>query len=107
MKPLLRSWYQEWGIAGIDLTLLLFGGMWTLGFWIRKVIKCFKQALMGHTSRNIEDSGAEVDLNCVGLAQEVSEENNFSMWPRLFFFWQRMCLLSALVSSPKICLKLN
>ena len=27
-------------------------------------------------------NGAEGDLNCGGLAQEVSEEKNVSMWPR-------------------------
>ena len=30
----------------------------------------------------MEDSGAEGDLNCIGLlAQGVSEEKSFSMWP--------------------------
>ena len=29
----------------------------------------FKQRLMDHTSRRMEDSGAEGDLNCGGLAQ--------------------------------------
>lgn len=36
----------------------------------------------GHTSRNMKDSGPEDDLNCDGLAQEVSEEKNVSLWPR-------------------------
>jgi hypothetical protein len=30
----------------------------------------------------MEDSDTEGDLNCGGLAQEISEEKNFSMWPR-------------------------
>jgi hypothetical protein len=30
----------------------------------------------------MEDSGAEGDLNCGDLAQEVSEEKNISMWPK-------------------------
>ena len=30
----------------------------------------------------MEDIVAEDDLNCVSLALEVSEEKNFSMWPR-------------------------
>lgn len=34
---------------------------------------------MGHTSRSMEDSGAEGDLNCEGLAQKVSEEKT-SVW---------------------------
>jgi hypothetical protein len=38
---------------------------------------------MDHPSRNMEDGRAEGDLNCGGLlTQKVSEENNFSMWPR-------------------------
>jgi hypothetical protein len=35
----------------------------------------------GHTSRNMKDSGPEDDLNCDGLAQEVSEEKILSMVP--------------------------
>lgn len=36
-----------------------------------------------HTSRNVEDSGAEYNLiNCGGLAQEVLEGKSFSMLPR-------------------------
>lgn len=34
---------------------------------------------MSHPSRSIEDSGAEGDVNCGGLAQEVPEEKNFSI----------------------------
>ena len=40
---------------------------------------------MGHTSRNMEDFVTEGDLNCESLAPEVSEEKNFSMWPRDYF----------------------
>ena len=36
---------------------------------------------MDHTSRSTEDSGSEGDLNCGGLAQEVSEEN-IIIWSR-------------------------
>ena len=56
-----------------------FGGMWTLGLWVRKAMECFKYGIMGHTSRSVEDGGVEDDLNCGGPAQEVSEEKNFSM----------------------------
>ena len=43
--------------------------------WVRKAVECFKHCPMGHTSRSMEDSGAECDLmNCGGLAQEVTEE---------------------------------
>jgi hypothetical protein len=47
-----------------------------------KVVECFKWDLLSCTSRSTEDSGAEGYLNCVGMAQEVSEKN-FSMWPRV------------------------
>jgi hypothetical protein len=47
-----------------------------------KVLECFKWGLMGHPSRNKEDFVAKSNLNCAYLAQEVSEEKNFSMWHR-------------------------
>ena len=38
---------------------------------------------MGHPSTNMEDGGAEGDLNCVILlAQADSEEQNCGMWPK-------------------------
>ena len=46
---------------------------------VKKTVECFKQCLMGHSSRNREDSSAEGDLNCGGLAQEVSEEKDVNM----------------------------
>ena len=67
---------RDWDIVAIDLTMFLFGGIWTLVFWVRKAVGCFKHCLMGHTSRIIED------VNCGGLTQEVSEKKNFSMLPR-------------------------
>ena len=44
---------------------------------------------MGYPRRNMEDLVAVSDLNCADLAQEVSVEKNFSMWPRDCFvvFW--------------------
>ena len=48
-------------------------------------MECFKWSLMSQPSRNMEDSSADGEghLNCVGvLAQEVSLEKNFYMWPR-------------------------
>ena len=77
-----RSWYQEWDIAVVGLNhaficrnVDFWGGLW-------KAVECFKRGLMGYPSRNMEDFVAEYDLNCVDLAQEVSVEKNFSMWPR-------------------------
>ena len=70
------------------LTMLLFGGMWHSGFWIRKAVKCFKWGLKGQPSRTMKDSDAEGDLNCGGLAQEVSEKRNLSILETvLVIFW--------------------
>ena len=62
--------------------MCLLGEIWTLVLWVRKAVECFKHCLMGHTSRSMEDNGAENDLNCGGMVQEISEEKNFSMLPR-------------------------
>lgn len=40
---------------------------------------------MVHTNGNIKDSGAEVELNCGGLAQDILE-NNFCMSSRECFY---------------------
>ena len=45
-------------------------------------MECFKWDLMSPTNRSIDNSGVEGDLHCGGLAQEVSEEKIFCMWPR-------------------------
>ena len=47
----------------IDLTKLLFGGMWILKLWVIKAVECFKWGLVGHPSKNMEDSGAEGHLD--------------------------------------------
>jgi hypothetical protein len=51
--------------------MLLFGGMWTLGLWIRKAVEWFKCCLMGHTSRSMEDSSAKGNLNCGGQIKRI------------------------------------
>lgn len=79
----------DWDIAMLGLTMFFFEGMWIWGLWIRKAVECFKGELMSYPSRNIEDIGAEGELNCGGLAQEVSKKNS-SMLPRnliLVTFW--------------------
>jgi hypothetical protein len=38
--------------------------------------------LMEHPNRNIEDIGDKCDLKCGILSLEISEEKNFSRWPR-------------------------
>ena len=45
-------------------------------------MECFKWDLRGHPTRNMEDIVDEGDLNCKALTQDVSEEKNFSIWPR-------------------------
>ena len=48
--------------------LFLFGGMWIWGLGISEAVECFKWGLMDHPTRNMEDIGAEDDLNCADLA---------------------------------------
>ena len=51
------SWYQGVGYCCTGLTMVLIGRIWnTWGFGTRKAIGHFKQGLMGHRSRNVEDS---------------------------------------------------
>ena len=57
--------------------MLLFEGIWTLGLWVRKAVESFKCCLMSHTSRSMEDSGAESNLmNCGTLLRRLQR----SMW---------------------------
>jgi hypothetical protein len=50
---------------------------------------CFKWSLIGYSRRNIKDFVAESNWNCGILAQEISVEKNFNMWPGVCFmeFW--------------------
>jgi hypothetical protein len=56
--------------------------MWIWGLWIWKATECLKWGLMGCFISNMEDVGAEGDLNRGGLAQEVLEDRSISMGPR-------------------------
>ena len=60
-----------------------------LELWIWKAVGCFKWDVIGHPNRNMKDIGAEGDLNCGGLAQEISGEKNVRMCTRDCFvvFW--------------------
>jgi hypothetical protein len=49
----------------IGLIMLWFRGI--LGLWIRNIVEYFKWGLLGHTSRNMEDSGIDDNLNYVNL----------------------------------------
>lgn len=72
----------------IGLTMLFFSRrMRVQGLWIWKAVESFKWVLMGSPSRNMKDFVAEIDLNCVVLAQYGLVEMNFSMHPRVFFFF--------------------
>ena len=63
--------------------MLLFGRMCILVLRIWKALECFKWGLMGQSSRNMEDGDTEGHMNCLCLlAQKVSVEKNFSMWPK-------------------------
>ena len=66
--------------------MLLLGRMWILGLWIWKAVECFKWGFY-IPNKNIEDFVAESNLNCAELAQEVSVEKNFRMWPRDFLWY--------------------
>ena len=59
---------MNWGIALIGLNMFLFGVMWALVLRVKKAIEYFKHCLMGHSIKNMEDSGAKSYLNCQGLA---------------------------------------
>ena len=49
-------------------------------FW--NAVECFKWGLMSHPTRNMEDFVADSNLNCEELAQDVSMERYFRMWPK-------------------------
>jgi len=49
-------------------------GLWDFG--LGKQLNALCRVLLGHTSKSVEDSGAEDDLNGGGPAKEVSEGKN-------------------------------
>ena len=57
-------------------------------------MECFKWGLIGHPSRDMEDSSDEGDFNYVGLlTPEVSMEKNVSMWFTDYFCEEYGCVL--------------
>ena len=56
---------------------------------------------MGHPNRNMEDIGALGDLNCADMAQVVSVETNFHMWPSDYFCGILVKNVVAFCSCPK------
>lgn len=52
--------------------MLLLGGMWqTLELQTRKIVEYNKHRLMEHSSRTLEDSSSESNVECGSLNQEV------------------------------------
>ena len=66
-------------------------------------MESFKWGLMGYRGRNMKDFVAEIDLNCVVLAQYGLVEMNFSMHPRVFFFFSGILVKNVTALCP--CLK--
>jgi hypothetical protein len=63
----------------LGLTMLFVGEMCkTLGVWTRNMVECFSQGLMGHPSRDMEDSSAEDNVDDADPIQEVSGEKDIS-----------------------------
>lgn len=61
--------------------MLVFGGIWNTLDYV-SVIGHFKGSSISQPSGSMEDKGAEGDLNCGVLDQEVSEDS-ISMWPKI------------------------
>ena len=59
------------GFAVLVIIGFLSRGMWIWGLWIWKDMECFKWDLMGHSSRNMENIGAEGDLNSEDFSYDV------------------------------------
>lgn len=80
--------------------------MWEIwGHQTRKTVKCYKQSLMGHSSRILKDSNAGSYADYGDPAQEVSEGNKISNWVR-----HRPCdslVKSAFAFILRTCLKLS
>jgi hypothetical protein len=65
--------------------MLIVGGTWTLGLWIRKVAECFKWDLMGHGIESMEASGAQNRVDNDSLGQEVSRGRMLVSGPEIIF----------------------
>lgn len=44
------------------------------------MVECCKQSLVGHSSKSLEDSSAESNVDYGGLIQYVSEGNSINNW---------------------------
>jgi hypothetical protein len=63
--------------------MFLFRRMWILRLW--EAGENFQWGLMGHSNRQLEDTGTEGNLNFADLGREISEEKSVSTWPRRLF----------------------
>lgn len=77
--------------------------------WTGKAVECYKLSLMGHPSRNLEDSNASTNMDSGCLAHKISEGNHdcISNWQRghLYDILARIWLNSDHVL--KICINPN
>ena len=67
---------KDWSIAVIALAMFLVDGMQTFGLEIGNTVECFKWGLMNHTSRSMDDSNTESNIDYDSLHQEFSKEKN-------------------------------
>lgn len=65
---------REWAVALKNLTMVYlkkYGGVWMIA-----MVECYKQSLLGHCSRSLEDWSAESSSKYRILAEGLSESNN-------------------------------
>ena len=75
--------------------------MWTLKIWVSKAIESLKWDLVSFPTRSMEGSDIQDGLSCGGLAPEILEKINVSMWP-IYYSW---CILMNNAAGFGPCLK--
>ena len=73
--------------------MILFRRMWkTLRLLTRKVVECYKQSLIGHLSRSLEDSSAESSVVTEAQLKRIQGGTVLVTDLEIIFviFWQRM-----------------
>ena len=91
----------------MQLTMYLFGEIWTLALWVMKAVECFIHCLMDHTSRSMKEV-----LNVI-LTFGGSPKRFQRKWilvcsleiVLMIFWWQKKMAAFALVW--KSCLRLK
>ena len=74
---------RDWHIAIVGLIMFLFRATSIYGLWFWKVMELLKCNLMGYSSRNMEDIGAEGDRNCGDSSCDAYVENIVPLCPCL------------------------